>query len=398
MIPEIDSQIGLLVYSTPFKGSGGRIRTTEEDFLVSEILDSRILSKVVSDDGYPLYMLKKKNVDTTHALDDLFQKTGLRLKSLGLKDSFAMTEQFVCANFRSKGMESFSSQRYSIERVGYLKKQLAKKDMVGNYFKIKISQHDSTISQFGDYEKVLNFYGYQRFGSKRAVTHLIGKAIIQKDFAQAVDLILGFTSRYDSEKNTAIRESLKDKSNYSKMISILPKQMDIERKVLNEMISSDNPQSAIRAVPLTLRRFYISAYQAYLFNLTLSEAFESGEPMLAPQEGDVCYDHEAKLGKFEKGSEQNLAIPIVGFSYFKKTRFDYYISKILESEEISPKDFFLKDMQELSNEGGFRHATIQCHDYSCNGDWVEFSLSRGSFATIILREIIKPSDPISAGF
>jgi tRNA pseudouridine13 synthase len=29
---------------------------------------------------------------------------------------------------------------------------------------------------------------------------------------------------------------------------------------------------------------------------------------------------------------------------------------------------------------------------------VEFSLSRGSFATILLREIMKPSDPMLAGF
>ena len=29
---------------------------------------------------------------------------------------------------------------------------------------------------------------------------------------------------------------------------------------------------------------------------------------------------------------------------------------------------------------------------------VEFSLSRGSFATILLREIMKPTDPLAAGF
>ena len=41
---------------------------------------------------------------------------------------------------------------------------------------------------------ILNFYGYQRFGSKRPVTHLIGKAILQRDFKKAVELILSFTS------------------------------------------------------------------------------------------------------------------------------------------------------------------------------------------------------------
>ena len=55
-------------------------------------------------------------------------------------------------------------------------------------------------------------------------------------------------------------------------------------------------------------------------------------------------------------------------------------------------------MQEVSNEGGFRQATIHCYDYSSHENTIEFSLSRGSFATIVLREIMKPTDPIEAGF
>ncbi|EPA06384.1 tRNA pseudouridine(13) synthase TruD, partial [Candidatus Nitrosarchaeum limnium] len=93
-----------------------------------------------------------------------------------------------------------------------------------------------------------------------------------------------------------------------------------------------------------------------------------------------------------------LALPFVGYSYYKKTRFDFQISKILQAEEITPKDFFIKEMQEISSEGGFRQAAIQCTDYSAKNNTVEFSLSRGSFATIILREIMKPDDPILAGF
>ncbi len=55
-------------------------------------------------------------------------------------------------------------------------------------------------------------------------------------------------------------------------------------------------------------------------------------------------------------------------------------------------------MQEISSEGGFRQAAIQCTDYSSHDATVEFTLSRGSFATILLREIMKPEDPILAGF
>ncbi len=55
-------------------------------------------------------------------------------------------------------------------------------------------------------------------------------------------------------------------------------------------------------------------------------------------------------------------------------------------------------MQEVSSEGGFRQAAIHCSDYSSHDNMVDFSLSRGSFATILLREIMKPSDPMLAGF
>ena len=80
-------------------------------------------------------------------------------------------------------------------------------------------------------------------------------------------------------------------------------------------------------------------------------------------------------------------MPFVGYSYYKKTRFDFYISKVLQQEEISPKDFFHKrNASEVSSEGGFRQAAIHCTEYSSQNNSVEFTLSRGSFATILLQK------------
>ncbi len=398
MIPKIDSQIGLLVYSTSFDGIGGRIKSHPEDFEVSEIISDRSLKSIKEQEGYAVFKLKKKNIDTNHALSDLFRKKGIRLKAFGLKDTSAVTIQFVCSNNKGKSIDSFISEKYSLEKIGYIKKPLSKKDMIANHFKINISDCKDQLKEFHEYDKVLNFYGYQRFGSKRPVTHLIGKAISQKNFKQAIDLILSFTSSYDSKENTEIREKLVDKSNYAQYFKDVPHQMDVERIVLREMIKHDNEKKAIRAIPLSLRRFYIQAYQSYLFNHSLSSAFSDGENMFKTQEGDVCFDSKGKIGKYVKGEEQHLSLPFVGYSYYKKTRFDYYISKILKSEEISPKDFFIKEMQEVSSEGGFRQAAINCTNYSSFDNSIEFSLSRGSFATILLREIMKPTDPIEAGF
>ena len=398
MIPELDSQIGINVYSTSFNGIGGTIRNSAEDFKVSEVISEKIRNSIKSEGDYAVYMLQKRRIDTNHALSDIFRKKGLRVKSLGLKDASAATEQYVCAGNKGKQIEDFSSQKYSLHHLGFVKKPLSKKDMTGNHFKIVIQNCRDGLSSFTGHEKILNFYGYQRFGSKRPVTHLIGKAIVQKNFQKAVELILSFTSIYDSKENTEIREKLADKENYSKHLRQVPHQMDIERIVLKEMIEHDDYFKAVKSVPLALRRFYVQAYQSYLFNRSLSSAFSEGENLFEAESGDVCFDFHGVIGKSVKGLEQNLALPFVGYSYYKKTRFDFYISKILEQEEISPKDFFIKEMQEVSSEGGFRQAAVHCTGYSSQGNTVEFTLSRGSFATILLREIMKPSDPMSAGF
>jgi len=398
VIPDIDSQIGISLYTTKFSGIGGKIRISPEDFEVSELISKRATHSITDESGYAVYKLKKKKIDTNHALSGVFQKTGVRLKSLGLKDASAITEQFVGSPHKGKPIEDFSTEKYSLTKIGFTKKPLSKKDMIGNNFKIHISDCSDDLSSFVEHNCILNFYGYQRFGSKRPVTHLIGKAILQRNFDMAVDLILSFTSSYDSAENTEIRNKLSDKTNYVKYYDEVPSQMDIERIVLKEMIDHDDPIRAIRAIPLSLRRFYIQAYQSFIFNQSLSAAFLDGENLFESQSGDVCYDSKSIIGKFKDGVEQYLSLPFVGYSYYKKTRFDYQISKILNQEEITPKNFFIKEMQEVSSEGGFRQTAIHCSDYLSDNNNVEFSLSRGSFATILLREIMKPIDPIEAGF
>ena len=398
MIPKIDSEIGITVYCTAFQGCGGKIRQNKEDFVVTEILLQKSLDSIKEKDGYAVYKLKKRNIDTNHALNKIFKKTGIRLKALGLKDASAVTEQYVCATHKSKSIEDVSTDKCSMHRIGFVKKPLSKKDMLGNHFEIKVSESSSIISEFNEFDKVLNYFGYQRFGSKRPVTHLIGKAILQGDFAKAVDLLLSFTSPYDSEEHSKLRKMMSDKANYSQIIKKIPEQMDLERTAMNEMILHDDPQKAIRALPVYMRRFFVQAYQSFLFNKTLSLAFENGEDLFNPLDGDICFDNNGVIGKFVNGLDQKLAIPLVGYSYYKKTRFHYYISKILESEEIQAKNFFIKEMQEASSEGGFRNSSVNCSDYSVSTSTVKFTLSRGSFATIVLREIMKPQDPLTAGF
>ena len=113
------------------------------------------------------------------------------------------------------------------------------------------------------------------------------------------------------------------------------------------MINHGDSLRAVKSVPLSIRRFYVQAYQSYLFNLSLSHAFAQGEELFETESGDVCFDSHGVIGKFAEGSGQSLALPFVGYSYYKKTRFDFYISKILGQEEVSTKDFFISDVFKL---------------------------------------------------
>ena len=398
MIPEIDSELGLSVYSTKFSGAKGKIKQNNEDFEVTEIISEKASNAISENTGLAVYILKKNGIDTRHALHDVEKRFGLVLRALGLKDANAITEQYVQAKTVSRSLEQLEGKKYSLRRIGFTKKPIAKQDMLGNKFRIKISDLTNDVSQFTEHDKILNFFGYQRFGSKRPVTHLIGKAIIQGNYQQAIDFLLSYSSKYDSGKNNQYRKLISERKSDLEVIDQIPKSMDIEISVLKSLAKSNDQKTAIREIPLQIRRFYIQAYQSYIFNKTLGMAFEYEEDLFTPQENDVCYDRTNKLGKFQNEPDQRLTIPLVGHSYFTKTRFDYYIQKILEQEEISPSMFLIKDFQEISVEGGFRNASIQCGGFQASSNMIEFQLSRGSYATIVIREILKPEDPLSCGF
>ena len=97
MIPKIDSEIGISVYTTRFEGCRGKIKSKDDDFLVSEVLSKNAIQNISADGNYAVYKLKKHGIDTTHSLANVFKKYNLRLKSLGLKDATAVTEQYVCS-------------------------------------------------------------------------------------------------------------------------------------------------------------------------------------------------------------------------------------------------------------------------------------------------------------
>jgi tRNA pseudouridine13 synthase len=206
-----------------------------------------------------------------------------------------------------------------------------------------------------------------------------------------------------------IRSKIADPGSYRDGLKILPKGMDIERQVLTALLAGEDAVSALRAVPITIRRLFVHAYQAYIFNKCLSTAVINNEDLLRPVAGDLCFELEgpATFGRIIKydpssGAKMVPAIRMAGYTFQPgKGRFENITKTILQEEGITAKEFHIKEMQELSQQGGFRQAPLWCMDFSYKQQSplkVSFKLPKGSYATTLLREIIKPDDPIKSGF
>jgi tRNA pseudouridine13 synthase len=412
-IPQIESLAGIDCYCTSFAGIGGSIKQGSEGFMVSELVDESLDISLSYDDRhcYPLYVLEKHDIDSNHALFEIERELHIRLRVMGIKDAKAVTTQYA-------GMErvmrnppaELKSRHTRLTLKGFTKHPLEKKFLVGNKFDITIyNARSSDLSSFvPEVRMVGNFYGLQRFGSERLVTHLVGREIVKRNFRRAVELLLCYTTEFDTQMSREIRSRCADPSNYRQVLKILPRGMDIERQVLLALVAGKDTIAALRAMPITIRRLFVQAYQAYIFNRCLSRAIMRGEDLLQPRAGDLCFEMEGlatfgRIIKYNPSSTTKLvpAIRTAGYTFQPgKGRFENITRAILQEEEVAAKDFYIKEMQELSHQGGFRQAPLWCTHFSYKRDplMVLFKLPKGSYATTLLREIIKPDDPIRSGF
>jgi tRNA pseudouridine13 synthase len=207
----------------------------------------------------------------------------------------------------------------------------------------------------------------------------------------------------------------------------MPKGMDIERQLISQLVAGKGPIAALRAIPIQIRRLFVQAYQAHIFNRCLSKLIAQGEDVTTPKHGDLCFWMEGpfvfgKIKKFESftaaattsttataeaaspPTEMRMipAVRMVGYTFQPgKGRFEAATKELLLQDRIAAKDFYIKEMQELSQQGGFRQAPLCCKDFTWkqkNSPEVSFKLPKGSYATTLLRELIKPADPIKSGF
>ena len=436
-VPSLDRQIGIESYSTKFKGVGGRIRRSRSDFLVEEVLDSGTRSKISEkpsqSNRYPVYRLMKEGVDTLHALQQVEKRLGWQATYLGLKDADAKTVQYISPKGLRGGDAPVSvevSAKVSLKLEGYLDGLLTRRSLAGNRFTIRVVdvQCGSKVVEAagGELKRAVeelvvpNFFGYQRFGAKRPVNHLVGRELLRGRFEEAVMTFLTYPSIGEDAETLELREGMQNPARYPSLLEHVDRRMDIERRMMEVLISHPGDWiRVLRSVPLTVRRLFINSYQAFLFNKVVSEALK--EEGVALTEADEDNDVYGVIGSDEKSSSgirrgrKNLVeklgekvlplIQMVGYAYRAGGgRFDRITQKVLVEEDVTPRMFYIKEMPELSMEGGFRTPSLLVDDLEVKTEPEEsacllrFNLAKGSYATVLLRELMKPSDPVSAGF
>jgi len=414
-VPRIDRLAGIECYCTSFEGTGGSIKQGSEGFRVSELVDESLAGNVSQSYNdshrYPLYILEKKDIDSNHAIIEIERELRIRLRVMGIKDARAITTQYAGMEkvMKNPPAEMKSTHAHLLLK-GFTKKPLGREFLSGNGFEIRI--HGAKSEDLSDFvpqiDGIGNFYGLQRFGSERLVTHLVGKEIVKRNFGRAVDLLLTYTTEYDTPMSKEIRSRCADQKNYHQALKILPRGMDIERQVVSALAAGKDSVAALRAVPINIRRLFVQAYQAFIFNRCLSAAILAGENLLEPKAGDLCFEMEGpstfgRIIKFDPTTKVKMvpAVRMAGYTFQPgRGRFENITKTIMQEEGVEARDFDIKEMQELSHQGGFRQAPLWCTGFSYrqNPLTVSFRLPKGSYATTLLREIIKPEDPIKSGF
>jgi tRNA pseudouridine13 synthase len=415
--PDIDVESGLLAYSTPGGRHDGRLRTSFQDFQVQELISLEGVVEARAPGLVPVYKVTKAGVDTPHVAREMAAMIKSEVNFAGLKDKNATVVQYISArSSRALSPPELRGTRFEAQLVGF-SRPLTRALLTGNRFKIFVETSEdihldieACFKACGE-RRVANFYGYQRFGLKGGVNRRVGKAVVKKDFPGAVGLLLS-EPREGEEEGAREARGLCGEGRYSEALRLFSPHQDLERRVASSLAQKPGDYlGALRRVPIPIRRLLVNSYQSYLFNLALSRAVADGVDISSARPGDNwarVKEGGLAVGRVHGVKEvpEGEAVPllqIVGYAHRDYgSRLDAVLSKVMEEEGVDPASFYIKEAEEMSSEGGFRPAALLAADLSSRreerGVVLEFSLGKGEYATVLLREVLKPEQPRLAGF
>ncbi len=475
----VERAVGMDYFVSDTDGIGGRLRERPEDFRVTE-LEAFESEPLGSDRGaYPELVIRAtlRNWDTNDfakRISDALAMSRERVSWAGTKDKRAVTTQlFTLRNVDSDELPTIRD--VEIEPLGRAGRGLSFGDLAGNAFEIRVADAVADAEdRVGDVVDELaafaggrsadagtggnapsdgddarvgvpNYFGQQRFGSVRPVTHRVGLAVVRGDFREAVRLYAGNPSAAEPEDTRTGRgrvdvafgvaetdvDVVADGSgdgDWRACLDAVPRKLRFERSMLSRLAETDvDPaappaddawRDALEAVPSNLQRLFVNAAQSVLFNRILSERLRRGLPFDRPVAGDVaCFSdgdapeplYAPDVDRLQRVSEERVSImerhcargrafvtaPLVGTDTTLADGEPGEIERsVLDEAGIDPGDF---DLPDEFDSAGTRRAILLRTDLdvtTVDGDpTFTFALPSGSYATVLLREFTK-ADPL----
>lgn len=401
-------------------GIGGVIKQRPEDFLVDEIPQY-----TPSGEGEHIYLtLTKRGLSTMEMVEILARHFGVKRSAIGyagLKDKHAITRQMVSVHVPGKKIEHFPELRNDrIEIVGadYHANKLRPGHLRGNRFSIRIRSVKPTDVLTAD--RVLrrlakvgvpNRVGEQRFGMLEN-NHLVGRSLVVGDFDAAVRELLGANAAHP-EINTEAR-TLFDEGKYKEAVDLYPRSARTEQRVLYRLSQGASARQAMLSLDEPILRYYFSAFQSAVFNAVLDDRIAQNS-LATLAVGDLAIKHDnlavfavddavaadpttaERLARFEISPSG----PMWGASMMRATGpTAEREERILATFGVTPAQLELFDSKSpFALDGKRRPLRVPVIDPEVEGGVDEhgpyvrcaFELPKGSFATVVLREVMKPA-------
>jgi len=373
-------------YYTSTPGIKGEIKEQVNDFIVQEMA-----SHDTGEGDHLIVKLRKQNMTTLQAINKLSKMLHISRKRIGYagnKDKRAITEQYISIQGVSEeDVRQVFTDEFDLEVIGK-GGNIGLGNLVANRFEITVRNLNLPVENIRNFAlntveemdgKMPNYFGEQRFGSARPITHQVGRLILKGDYEEAVWTYIAkpYESEYKSIRK--VRKDLWETREVEGAAERIPEKFQYEKTLLYHLTKNPGDyQGAIKRLPEGLQTLFIHAYQSWIFNRVLSQLVEEG-----------WYDE-----KYE--------IPLVGYKTdLKDNRPENIIEEILEEEEVSQEDFRMQDMPDLRSEGSYRRAFADFRNFDImdieeddlnmgkNKMTVKFDLPKGCYATVFLREIKK---------
>jgi tRNA pseudouridine13 synthase len=424
---------------------GGVLKQRPEDFLVDELP-----AYAPAGEGEHIYMLMtKRMMSTMQMLEVLAKHFGVRSKDIGyagLKDKHAITRQVVSIYAPGKKIEDFPMLRHEqlgVNWADYHTNKLRPGHLKGNRFSIKIRSVNPMDVRYAlaclrrlQSIGTPNRIGEQRFGMI-ANNHLIGRAIIMQDFAGAAQELLGPSAAFPDFNREA--RDLYTQGKYREAIMAYPRDARTECRVLHQLAQGRSPRDAMLSLDDTTIRFYLTAFQSAVFNAVLDARLAS-RTLATLSDGDVALKHE-NHAVFAVGdgsgdvSEDNGDADAVEETQVIAQQASVPLAERLAAFEISPSGpMWGSRMLQASRavgdlerqclaQFGVTPEDLARHDESSrwplegkrrplrvpvidpeveggvdeHGAYIRcaFELPRGSFATVVMRELMKPAEAMA---